>query len=376
MACWDSAWRCIAIAGVIPPVLVTATMAAPNDRPRIFAAEIRRLLRFAEHPELADRFDLSSETLEDPEAKVPIDVWYDIVEAATAATGDPYLGLHFGSQSLAGYRDNAGPVGLLILASDSLRVAFDRTLRYQKYWNEAERYEIVERDGRYTVRYMPWGPPRPAHVQLAEKTAAQVVRFVRGAVRGCVPEALRLPHGVRPGSEEIARILGREPSFGAAATEIVLASSVLDARLPTADAALFRVLDRSLAEQIRGVSRDSNVADRARKAIADYLHREELSIDMVARVIGTSERTLQRRLTRERTSFRDLVDEIRRSRALALLKEDASVAELAFMLGYAEETAFYRAFRRWTGSTPESWRSNDPRGTGTNVSPAPTRSSR
>ena len=262
-------------------------------------------------------------------------------------------------------------MGLLILASDSLRVAFDRTLRYQSYWNEAERYEIDERDGRYTVRYTPWGAPRQAHVQLAEKMAAQVVRFVRGAVRGCVPEAVRFPHAPRAGNEEIARVLGREPSFGASSTEVVLASSVLDTRMPTADAVLFRVLDRRLAEQIRGVWPDSSIADHVRKAIADYLHREELSIDMVARVLVTSERTLQRRLTGEGTSFRDLVDEVRRSRALALLKEDASVAELAFLLGYAEETTFYRAFRRWTGSTPESWRSNDERATPQSVSRSP-----
>src|SRR6185436_9097562 len=113
----------------------------------------------------------------------------------------------------------------------------------------------------------------------------------------------------RPGSEEIGRVLGREPSFGAPATEVVIASSVLDAKLRTADAVLFRVLDRRLAEKIRAVTPDSGIADRARKAIADYLHHEELSIDVVAKVLGASERTLQRRLGEEGTSFRDLVDE-------------------------------------------------------------------
>jgi AraC-like DNA-binding protein len=190
--------------------------------------------------------------------------------------------------------------------------------------------------------------------------AAQVVAFVRFAVRDFVPEALRFPGQRRPGSEEIGRVLGREPWFGAAATEVVIASSVLDAKLRTADAVLFRVLDRRLAEKIRAVTPDSGIADRARKAIADYLHHEELSIDVVAKVLGTSERTLQRRLGEEGTSFRDLVDEVRRARAMALLEEGASFAELSFVLGYGEKTAFYRAFRRWTGTTPENWRSRLP----------------
>jgi AraC-like DNA-binding protein len=51
-----------------------------------------------------------------------------------------------------------------------------------------------------------------------------------------------------------------------------------------------------------------------------------------------------------------LVDEVRRSRALALLDHGASVPELLLLLGYSEDTTFYRAFRRWTGATPEAWR--------------------
>ncbi len=124
---------------------------------------------------------------------MPIGVWYDLIEAATAATGDPFLGLHFGIQSHVSFRADAGVMRLLILSSDTLRVAVDRSLRYQSYWNEAERYEIDERDGRYSIRYETVGTARPAHVQLAEKMAAQAVSAVRSVVRGCVPEARPLP---------------------------------------------------------------------------------------------------------------------------------------------------------------------------------------
>ena len=294
--------------------------------------------------------------LDDREAKVPIGVWYDLIEAATAATGDPFLGLHFGIQSHVGFRADAGVMRLLILSSDTLRVAADRSLRYQSYWNEAERYEIDERDGRYSIRYELWGPTRPAHVQLAEKTVAQAVSAVRSVVRAGVPEVVRFAHAPRAGGDELARVLGRDPSYGAPCTEVVFPSSVVDAKLPTADSVLFRVLDRQLAERILNVTPASSFADRVRKAIAEYLHREELSIDMVARLLAISERSLQRHLTSERTSFRELVDEVRRSRAIALLDAGATVPELSLLLGYSEDTTFYRAFRRWTGATPETWR--------------------
>jgi AraC-like DNA-binding protein len=168
------------------------------------------------------------------------------------------------------------------------------------------------------------------------------------------------PHARRPGDEELGRLLGCETKFGCDATELVLPAAVLDARLPTADAVLFRVLDRHLAERLREVTIASPFPDRVRKVIVDYLHRERLSRREVARILDCSEQTLHRRLTDDGVSFRGLVDEARRSRAVALLGSGAGVPELAAMLGYAEATAFYRAFKRWTGTTPEIWRSTQP----------------
>ena len=328
--------------------------------PRVYASDIGRIQQFIERPDLAAGLGIPSEVLADPEATVPIDLWYEFVETATEASGDPFLGLHFGITSHRRFREGAGAMRLLLLSSDTLRLAVDRVQRYQRYWNEGEHYEIEELQRRVVVRYRSWGPPRPAHVQLAEKTVAQTLAFVRVVARGLKPLAVSFPHGRRPGDEELGRLLGCEPKFGRDAAEIVLPANVLDARLPTADAVLFRVLDHQLAERLKEVTIASPFPDRVRKVIVDYLHRERLSMQTVARILDCSERTLHRRLTDDGTTFRGLVDEARRSRAVALLESGAAVRELAAVLGYAEETAFYRAFKRWTGTTPEIWRSTQP----------------
>lgn len=65
---------------------------------------------------------------------------------------------------------------------------------------------------------------------------------------------------------------------------------------------------------------------------------------------------LQRRLAAESTSPTDLVETVRRACVLALVEAGASLAEIAWMLGYSEPSAFHRAFRRWTGTTPTAWR--------------------
>ena len=328
-----------------------------RDSPRVFSSDIPRLLHFIDRPSLADELSLDRAVFDDREGKVPVDLWYDVVEAAVEASGDRFLGLHFGSHTQAHFKeDSAGAMRLLLLSSGTVRVSVDRAWRYQRYWNEAEWYQVEEHDGLFTWRYASWGPKRPAHVQLAEKMVAHVVQFVGWAVPGAEPVSICFPHARRPGDDEVARVLHCQPSYAGSWTEVTYPSSVLDAKLPTADQILFSVLDHQIAERLRDASAEVRYADRARKAIADYLHREELTIDDVARVLGTSGRTLQRRLNDERTSFRDLIDEVRRSRALAAIDKGASTSELVLLLGYSEETTFYRAFRRWTGRTLDDWR--------------------
>lgn len=77
----------------------------------------------------------------------------------------------------------------------------------------------------------------------------------------------------------------------------------------------------------------------------------------VCRRLALSARTLQRRLSEESTGFAELLDDVRRERALALLEApDLTVSQISFLLGYSEPAAFFRAFRRWTGATPQEVR--------------------
>ncbi len=327
-------------------------------KPRVIATEIPGILRFIERPDLASALGLPDDLLATPEPRIPIDRWYAFVEAATEASGDPFLGLHFGAKHAAYFRHNPGAIGLMLLSSDSLRVAVDRMLRYQRYWNEGENYEVTERGGRVVLRYRPWGPPRPAHVQVAEKVAAQILLITRFAAGSPMPAAISFTHAARAGSEEVGRVLRCEPAFAAAYNEIALPAEVLNARLPTADAPLFAVLDHQLAAQVGAApTMSGKFIDQTRKAISDLLHREGMSIGDVAKAVGCSARTLQRRLLERNLSFRVVLEDVRRSHALALLERGAAVSELTMILGYTEQNSFYRSFKRWTGTTPEGWKS-------------------
>jgi AraC-like DNA-binding protein len=82
-------------------------------------------------------------------------------------------------------------------------------------------------------------------------------------------------------------------------------------------------------------------------------------ISHVAKQLGMSERTLERRLETEGTTFSDLLDALRRNLATRHLREhETPIADIALLTGFAQSSAFYRAFRRWTGTTPNEYRSN------------------
>ena len=97
-----------------------------------------------------------------------------------------------------------------------------------------------------------------------------------------------------------------------------------------------------------------------REAIAVELATSGAELARVAKRVAMSTRTLQRRLEEHGTSYQDLVDTVRGGMAQSLLREKSrSIVDVAFELGYADLKSFYRAFRRWTDTTPAEWRARN-----------------
>jgi AraC-like DNA-binding protein len=101
----------------------------------------------------------------------------------------------------------------------------------------------------------------------------------------------------------------------------------------------------------------SSLAAEVRRIVKDRIGNEPISLSRVARRLGTSARTLQRRLSEDGVSFADVVDSARKLRACTLLQGwTHSIAAITFLVGFSEQSAFTRAFRRWTGTTPARYR--------------------
>lgn len=355
---------------VIPSATHPVEMKPPTSRPPLVAHEIRHFASFAGIPDLAEQVGLDPATLDDPESRVPITVVYDAIELAAARSGLPEFGVRFAAYWTKHAKGGFDSMQFLVRSSPSLRVACDRILRYQRFWNPAEWYGVEEKDGAYTVRYRCWGPPREAHVHQAEKTAAMTALVPRTVDPACRPLAVRFPHARRGDDEKATRLFGVAPTYGAPWTEVVLPIDVLDKPLPDANPGLFGFMDRYLAGEIARLPKgDDSFAQRAFGTVQRLIHDGIFTQDAVARAIGCGSRTLARRLAEEGTSLREIVDTVRKGRAEALLDARTSIAEVAFLLGFSEPAAFQHAFRRWHGTTPKAWLASRAHGPASDGSP-------
>jgi len=113
------------------------------------------------------------------------------------------------------------------------------------------------------------------------------------------------------------------------------------------------VLDRSLEEELN----NSSITEKVKWMMKRSLAGGSPDMGRIAKELGISERTLQRRLADEHTSFKQLLAEVRHEQALEFLSDPSlDIKEVAYLVGYEDQNSFYRAFRFWEGDTPSHWR--------------------
>ena len=157
-----------------------------------------------------------------------------------------------------------------------------------------------------------------------------------------------------------AALFGCPVTFGADGNRLLIGSAEADHPLPTGNRDLAAAHDRILVEQLARLDK-SNVVARFRASLLERMTLGEFSEEHIARDLHMSQRSLQRRLAEADASYQSLLDDTRRDMALRYIQDPRKTAnEIAFLLGYSQQSAFTRAFRRWTGMSPSEYRSSKP----------------
>jgi AraC-like DNA-binding protein len=304
---------------------------------------------------------IGRDMLLEPDATVPMSACVGLLADGVRASGDDNLGLHVAEHAELGSFDVHF---YAMVSSPTLGAALERVCRYQRLIHETSQVRLEQSgDCALLSHRLPGGMAAPR--QTAELLLAAWVRAGRVATRTqWSPAEVRFAHPAPRDAREHERFFGAPVRFATGENVLVLPATLLD--LPCgADPSLLSLLDRYAADRLGGPSR-TTLADRTRAVLSGELQAGHVTAHGVAARLGVSVRTLHRSLAGEGTSFRRLLDQLRLDIARRHLADDRmSVAEVAFLVGFSEMSAFHRAFKRWTGRTPVAFRAESRRSFGT-----------
>lgn len=292
----------------------------------------------------------------DPSHMISDAEYYDFFERAAAADGDgTTLPLRVGASMRC---DDYGAFGLAWKSAPDLRGSYGRAERYARVMTSVSTYTVEPTDGGAFMHLHRDGDRRLGMRLSNEATLASIVSISQQAsAREFRPLAVFAKH---PAPQSVA---GHEAHFGcpvhfdADRDAVLVSAEALAAPNKLGDASISQFFDTHLEAEVSKFEDDHLLHRRVQSCVSRALSEGVPTISGVARQLGMSGRTLQRRLAEDGLSYQSLVDASRRQLAERLLRQtDYSLAEVAFMTGFAEQSSFTRAFKRWAGQTPRSYR--------------------
>jgi len=297
---------------------------------------------------------LSPLELADDCARVPRNLSSRAWRLASELSGDECFGLHLAEHLPFG---TFGVLEIVVRSSRTTREALQRMSQYYRVLDGRDVLDFVLEGDRARLFYRAPAPNR----HVAECLMATICRVGRELTAHFPAREVHFVHAAPKDRSEHDRVLGVPARFGCPSTRLEFDVEDLDQPL--------RATDRQILEELS--DGEPSFVELVRAAIE--CTPVDCAAATLARGLRVSERTLRRRLTAEGVSFSELVDGVRCDLAKRHLAEPTlSVYEVALLLGFSDQRAFARAFKRWTGESPLEFRSTafDPHGPRSNTARA------
>lgn len=320
------------------------------DRLASLGVDVEHLLRVSGLPR--SRF-------QPPKARLTTAEFFGLWRAIESVAGAPDFGLRLGSSRFSHHYD---VVSMAALHAPSLGEALNKVARYKRIVCPEEVVIEVD-DGEARVQFV-WQladsePPR----FLIDATFASTLDLARRGTEQSIM-ARRIELTRRPGDQAVLeRHFGCAVRFDAPVDRLVFDEAALSVPFVTHNSDVLSLLLAGLEGALQEQRPGRSLADDVRAALRRSMSGERPSVDKIAKQVGMSSRTLQRRLEGEGETYQGLLDEVRRDSARRLLAlalendvEPLDVEEVAFLLGFEEANSFNRAFQAWEGTTPKQWR--------------------
>ena len=302
---------------------------------------------------------LSREALADPDGRVPSERYVALWEAINAEPRALAFGLWLGKGMTL---PALGVVGYVMQHAPDVRAALGCLTRFNGLLGDGIGPALAERGDEIVLHRAE--PPRVARLLSLSLAAplgtVTLLREIAGLGPGePVAREVAFQHPPFPGETLAAleAVLACPLRFNESETRVVLPRALLARPLISPNEGLFTYLARHAEALQARVKTSASLAARVRELLAARIRQGEPEQASVAQALALGERTLQRRLQDEGTTFALLLDEVRADLGRMYLADPKlAIFEIAFLLGYSEPSPFNRAFRRWTGQSPSAFR--------------------
>jgi AraC-like DNA-binding protein len=275
-------------------------------------------------------------------------------EEAASYTNDPYFGLHMGEFAEPG---SWSILGYMMMNCKTLGEAFEKSARYSRIIGN-----LIQGDAHFRFNKIKLVLFTPPHAPVMSRhcfdsTFSSSVRMMR-TLTGVELSPLKVTYSY-PAPESTAeyeRIFRCPVYFEQKENSITIPVSILNTPILLPNPELLQYFENYAQEFMAEMDRPNEYTRAVTKIILSRLDDEDLSIKKVAKEMSVSVRTLQNRLSEEGVVFSELLQEVRERLAKKYLRENYTVENITYLLGFSEPSVFRKSFKRWSGVTPRQYR--------------------
>lgn len=307
---------------------------------------------------ILDSFGFKSSQFDNPDHELPYILTSRLFARCVKATSCKHFGLLIGMRADP---SSLGIAGFMLSTAHDVNVALQALRRHLDLHDQGGAVSLVTNGEFTSLRYTLHLSGLSAIDQIYDQSIAIACKVMRGLCGEDWNPTEVLLSRPPPQDPALYRHFFKAPiRFNATESAIVFPTRWLQLKLSSEDPFLFDYLEKKAAEL--HLSQEKDLINELHRFVRNTLITQECSVSTAAQHIGIHERTLNRRLQEQGTSFRHEVNEVRYAMTRSFLTNtEASNVEIALALGYTDATAFNHAFRRWSGMSPTQWRKQNTR---------------
>lgn len=292
--------------------------------------------------------------LQGPDQRIDADRYYALWHYAESVSADPAIGLHAGESVDP---ESMGLVGHVFFNCDTLGDAVAQYVRLHRLINESIHLSLEQTEDQTILSWQPDSPQHYCRQDMDRTLASAIARTRHFILADFHADWIELAHPEPVYADEYRRLLGGDISFDAPVTRVAFDNRHLSHPIPRRNPYIYSAVLRQVNTILARWQPQKTFSRKVRRMISRQMSTDRINADTLAQQCHMSRQTLYRRLKKEGISFHDMVEEVRKDKALRYVAGNQyALGEIAFLLGFSELSAFSRAFKRWTGVAPAHYR--------------------